>query len=557
MLRAAPVALLAGLLAAGAASAALVGAGETVPTTSTTTAGTTTAATTTTAAPPAAAGSPSVTFLLAGHGYGHGAGLSQWGARGYAEHGWTYDRILARYYTGTALSQAPAGRVRVALVEGAKTLSLSSTGPWSVEDADGAARDLEPRKLALGTGLKIDGEALVPPLTFSADTPLTVGKKAYRGSIVVQKDAKGKLLAIDDVGLEDYLRGVVPAEIPSTWPAEALKAQAVAARTYAVANRAPAKTFDLYPDVRSQMYLGVAAERPATDAAVAATAGRIVTYGGQVISTLYSSSSGGRTADGIEAFGKAVPYLKSVDDPYDASPYRDWTATVDGARAGKALGLGGTVTDAALAYGPSGRVVTATLSVAPTRATATATAAPATVSGSRFRLSLGLRSTWFTLSLLSLTPPPSPVPYGSAATLAVATRGVAAPLLEQRAGGAWSPGPAITLAADGSARVAVRPARATDYRLGAGADRGTPVRVAVAAVVRLTAALRGSVRPAVAGRTVQVQRQQGAAWRTVATADVAPGGAFSAGSLGPGAYRARYAPGGGLVAGVSPPVIVP
>src|SRR5512138_142036 len=131
MLRAAPVALLAGLLAAGAASGRPA---ETAPPAVTTT---------TTAAPaaPAAAGRPSVTFLLAGHGYGHGAGLSQWGARGYAEHGWTYDRILARYYAGTALGQAPSGRIRVALLEGAKSLTLTSTGPWAVEDAEGTTLD--------------------------------------------------------------------------------------------------------------------------------------------------------------------------------------------------------------------------------------------------------------------------------------------------------------------------------------------------------------------------------------------------------------------------------
>jgi stage II sporulation protein D len=579
MLRVALAAAFACLTVAGAASARLLGPADTVPTTTTatttattatlpgttstaatTTLPTTSASTTTTIAPttsasttttmplPVVAGRPSVTFVLSGHGWGHGVGMSQWGAKGYAEHGWTYDRILARYYQGTTIAPAPVSSVRVLLFDGAKSLTLSSARAWTVVDADGASHDLPPGKLKLGVGLKLDGVSLVQPLVFEGGgVPLQVAGKAYRGSITVQKDAKGKLQAVDAVALEDYLKGVVPAEMPSSWPAEALKAQAVAARSYALAERTPAKPYDLYADTRSQVYLGVATERPSTTAAIDATAGQVVTYAGKVATTYFSSSSGGQTAAASESFAKGVPYLQSVADPYDDSPYRNWTAAIDGTRAAKALGLKGTVTDLAPTTGPSGRVVTAALSL-PT--------GQSIVTGSQLRAALGLRSTWFSLALLSLTPPPAAVPYGSKATLTGLTRGVAAPVLEQRSGSVfWAPGPAVS--ANGAFTVAVRPLQTTDYRLGTGTIRGAPARVAVAPVVRLGEGLRGTVKPAVTGKPVQIQAQQGSTWKTVATVQVDAAGAFAGGELGAGTFRARYAPGAGLVAAASAPVVVP
>jgi stage II sporulation protein D len=577
MLRVAAAAALLSLGFAGAASAMLLGpAQETPPTTSvttttlpgsTTTVATTTTTTsdstttTTTTAPvtttpaPVVAGRPAVTFLLAGHGWGHGVGLSQWGAKGYAEHGWTYDRILARYYAGTTLAPAGVSSVRVLLVEGAKSLKLASTSAWKVLDVDGTAYDLAPGKLTLGPGLQVPTaagkETLAPPLTFEpGGTPLQVAGKAYRGAIAVELDAKKKKLqAVDVVGLEDYLKGVVPAEMPPTWPAEALKAQAVAARSYALAQRTPAKAFDLYADTRSQVYLGVSTERPSTNAAIDATAGQVVTYAGKVATTYFSSSSGGRTAAAEEAFGKAVPYLVSVADPYDTSPYRNWTTAVDGTKAAKALGLKGTVTDLAPVLGPSGRVVTATLSL-PT--------GQSIVSGSRLRSALGLRSTWFTVSLLSLTPPPAAVVYGSTATLQGVVRGVSAPLLEQRSGSVfWAPGPALQPSAGGEFSLVVRPLRRTDYRLGSGTTRGGIARVNVAPAIKLGAGLSGTVKPVVPDKPVAIQERQGTAWKTVATVPVDASGAFTGGSFGSGTFRARYAPGAGLVAGASAPVVVP
>src|SRR5207245_8668173 len=134
----------------------------------------------------------------------------------------------------------------------------------------------------------------------------------------------GKLRAINVVGLEQYLYGVVPSEMPFTWLPEALKAQAVAARSYALATRRTG-AFGLYPATRSQVHLGIEHEKPSTNAAVDATAGQVVLYQGEVAKTFFFSTSGGRTASSEDVWGEPVPYLVSVPDSYDSiSPYHDW-----------------------------------------------------------------------------------------------------------------------------------------------------------------------------------------------------------------------------------------
>ena len=506
-----------------------------------------------------AAGAPAVTFVLSGHGWGHGVGMSQWGARGYAQRGRSYDRILAHYYPKTRLGTVAAGRVRVVLASGKKTLALGSTGAWSVVDSTGVSVPLAPGKLVVGPDLAPAGSPLQPPLTFVPQgEPLTVAGKPYRGTIEVaplaggKSGAAGKLRAVDVVGIEDYLRGVVPAEMPSSWPAEALKAQAVAARSYALALRTDAKQpSELTADVRSQVYKGVSAETAATDAAVAATAGRVLLYGGKIADTLFSSSSGGRTSALSEAFptAKPVPYLVSVDDPYDASPYRDWgPVTVTGAKLAKALALEGTVVEVAPALGPSGRVRTATLRLA--------SGSTADVTGGDLRAKLGLRSTWLSIGVLSLQPPPAPTVLGGRGDpdgegdRARRRPGARAARARRRLG----PGAAVAAGPDGRFAIGLAPAQTTDFRLVAGTVRGGAVRVPVAPAVELLPALTGTVRPAVPGALVDIQLQQGLTWLTVASVPVDAAGAFTAAGLGPGVYRALYSPGAGLVRGTSAPV---
>ena len=186
----------------------------------------------------------------------------------------------------------------------------------------------------------------------------------YRGRLRVLAAADG-LAVVNIVSLENYLRGVVASEMPSTWQPEALEAQAIAARTYAVATRKPASSpYDLYPDERSQVYRGLAAEAVTSSAAVDATAGQVVLYQGQPIVTYFSSSTGGRSAAAEEAFPDhdPEPYLVSVDDPYDTiSPYHDWTLSLTDRDLSQKAIYPGLVTGVRVDAFPSGRVRTVTL----------------------------------------------------------------------------------------------------------------------------------------------------------------------------------------------------
>jgi SpoIID/LytB domain protein len=498
-------------------------------------------------------------LVLRGHGWGHGLGMSQWGAKGFADHGWTYDRILAHYYRGTTLGPAPVAKVRVLLFEGAKKAVLGSTTPWRVIDAEGNITDLEPRKLTLTPGLKIDGTALPGPLTFApAGSPLLVGNKPYRGTIVVTV-GNGKLHVVNAVGLEAYIKGVVASEMPSAWPADALEAQAIAARSYALANLAKGRSFDLYDDVRSQVYGGVSAEAPSTNAAVDATARQVVLYAGKVATTYFFSTSGGRTVSAAEVTGKPVPYLVSVADPYDtASPYHNWgPMLLDAAKVAKQLKLQPPLTDLELVNGPSGRVQDAT---------AVGADGEVEVTGPKLRTMLGLRSTWFSAGWLSLTPPLAPVTFGGAATLAGTARGVGPVMLESRApGGVWAPVGPLSPDATGAFTTIVRPQVTTEYRLAAGtapaAVRAALLRVPVVPLVSATPAadaVTGTVRPATLAAPVQLQVQDGTTWTTIATGttDAAGGYAVTAG-LTTGTYRIRCAPGKGLAPGVSATFVVP
>src|SRR5919109_1466223 len=214
---------------------------------------------------------PLASIFVAGHGWGHGVGLAQYGAYGYALHGWSYDKIVAHYYPGTTLGQSDLKRVRVLLAPQAKRVVISSPSRFVVRDAKGKKHKLGAGVQALGPGLKIKLavgklKALPGPLFFSAGSgPLSVGGRAYRGSVRVKR-VGSRLQVVNIVGLEPYLWGVVPSEMPQRWPAEALAAQAVVARTYALAHLHKGD-FDLYNDTRSQVYGGIAPQAPsATDA---------------------------------------------------------------------------------------------------------------------------------------------------------------------------------------------------------------------------------------------------------------------------------------------------
>ncbi len=498
------------------------------------------------------------TFLISGKGWGHGAGMAQWGARGFAEQeAYTYDQILAHYYPGTELKQASLAQVRVLLADGVKRLAVSSEVPFRVRDAAATTYDLPAGELTLGPDLTVPlggtQTQLLGPLVFQPGKGafLELDGKPYRGELQVTSTGKA-LTAIDYVGLEQYLWGVVPGEMPGDWPPEALKAQAVAARSYALASLLKGRSFDLYADVRSQVYLGPSGEDPRTTAAVKATAGQALFFAGKPAITLFSSSSGGRTADGAEVLNGPQPYLVSVPDPYDSfSPWHRWgPVTVTAAKVRRALKLGVPVLDVKTVLGPSGRVRAVNV---------TTSTGGATVSGSNLRFALGLRSTWISIVTLSLQRPAGPVVYGSKTTLSGSFRGVKTVSLEARGLGAqpWTPAD-ISPAADRTFSLVVKPATTTIYRLVSAAGGQTVLRVPVAPRVRLSrvqepGGLSGTARPLPPGAVVEIQLLEGEQWLSVAEAVVGEKGAFRAEfDAAPGTYRARVAPAGGFAEGLSP-----
>ena len=494
-------------------------------------------------------------FVVTGHGWGHGVGMSQYGAYGYAQHGFPYTKIVVHYFPGTTLGPAPVSKVRVLLASGQSALKLTSADDFTVKDASGTAHDISAGTYTLTPKLKVklanaaSAKPLTGPLTFQpGPSPLQLGSRHYRGAIQLDV-VDGKLRAIDVVGLEQYLYGVVPSEMPYTWAPEALKAQAVVARSYALASRRSG-AFDLYPDTRDQVYLGVDHEKPSTNAAVDATAGKVVLYEGVVAKTYFYSTSGGRTAAAQDVWGATVPYLVSVPDPYDSiSPYHDWgPLTLTGRKFARALHVAGPVQDVQTSLNSSGRVTTMTV-LTPQGSRSFA--------GGSLRHVLGLRSTWFSVGVLALAAPSAPVTYGAAARLTGIARGLGPVILQTRTAGTWQSVGTLTPAADGTLNVAIRPTEATDYRVVGGKVTGAAAHVSVAPLVRLVPTqtpteLRGSMRPAVEGAPVSIQRLEGTKWVTVARATVDSAGAFDVHlQLSTGTYRARVAPGHGLVPGVS------
>lgn len=137
--------------------------------------------------------------------------------------------------------------------------------------------------------------------------------KWYRGILRIQ-NRNNSLTVINDVCMENYIQGVLPAEMPSGWSKEALKAQAIAARTYAVANygKHATKGFDLVDTQMDQVYDGIKAETEASNNAVLETEGIIMVYNQKPITAMYSSSAGGQTKSAKESFGNDIPYLQSV-----------------------------------------------------------------------------------------------------------------------------------------------------------------------------------------------------------------------------------------------------
>jgi len=433
-------------------------------------------------------------FTIRGAGFGHGVGMSQYGALGYAQHGARYDEILGHYYTGTRLGSAsPSQTVRVLLQSAAAPSFSGASQAGSRRLSPSRTYQARPHgttRIDLLSGGRVVGTFSAPLQVAGADGTLVLGGRAgngrssgrYRGTLSFTPGVLGGADVVNTLPLEDYVRGVVSLESPASWPLEALKAQAVAARTYAITTHRSG-AFDQYADTRSQMYGGVGAETVATDRAVAQTSGQVVTYGGRPVTTYFFSTSGGRTED-VEnsVLGTTpLPWLRSVEDPYDSvSPRHRWgPITMTTAQAGARLGSlvkGRFRGIRVLRRGESPRVVAADV---------VGTRGITRVSGGTLRARFGLYDTWayFTSIGVRSRTPAKPRPKAPA-------------------------GPSGT----GGARAS-----------GHGA-----------------ATLSGTVLPAHRGAEVQVQLRSAGGWRTVDSATVGRGGRYRVNVARRGVYRVLY-----------------
>jgi stage II sporulation protein D len=424
------------------------------------------------------------TFVIRGRGWGHGVGMGQWGAYGQAKRGVPYKKILSHYYPGTKLVEARTTSVRVLLADGRRTVTIASGAPFSLMDGEGEIHDLAPGSYSTGAGFAValdpalPPQALPGPLTFlRGSEPLLLGTKPYRGNLQLQR-VNGRLQVVNVVGIDPYIRGVVSEEVPDDWPLEVVKAQAVAARSYALAQAAGRSI--LYADTRSQVYGGIEAESDVGDKAVAGTKRQVLTFDGQVATTFFFSSSGGRTADVEDVFigGKPIPYLVSVPDPDDKlSPYHRWGPLVLGApKVSKMLSAPGTVDLRTVPVSGRAKEIVVQTKTGERR-----------VPSGTFRRALDLRSTWVTIGVLSLSRPAGMAAAGSPVTLTGTAREVKGPIAleEKSAGQPWGGGRSIELAADRSFALDVVPDGTTQYRLTAGDGVvSLPLRVPVSAVRR-------------------------------------------------------------------------
>ncbi|MHB8510970.1 MAG: SpoIID/LytB domain-containing protein [Actinomycetota bacterium] len=382
----------------------------------------------------AASGFPADTELTVdGHGWGHGFGMGQYGAIGYAKQGKTWTQILSTYYPGTTLSDRSAETIRVYLRQTSSAVVTSTSQPFSVYWLGGSNKvaqsstqypflraSVSGSQITISRGASENGpwtnvasssqEAVFHP----GNDPLGLVSSSassiryYRGLIEVRlPQSASQAIVMNELGMEPYLDGVVPREMSGDWPADAVRAQAVAARSYAAARKDAArragKLYDICATDSCQVYGGYAKasspsetptviEEQGSNDAVQYTQGKVLTYNGSVIEAEYSSSTGGYTSPG------SVGWEKAVFDAGDSfSPFHNWTTTVTAGDIESAWPSIGALTNVQVTrrngYGDwGGRVVDMTLD---------GTSGSVSISGDDFRSALGLRSNWFFVHLPS------------------------------------------------------------------------------------------------------------------------------------------------------------
>ncbi|WP_295789764.1 SpoIID/LytB domain-containing protein [uncultured Veillonella sp.] len=188
---------------------------------------------------------------------------------------------------------------------------------------------LKKNKLTIN-GKAVEGEIYLKSWQGKTSTIVKVDGKPYRGAVKIVPTSNGSMLVINETSLESYLYGVVPAEAVPSWPQEALKAQAVAARTYALynMNQSVSKPYDVKPTTSHQVYSGQAGEYDSTTRAVDATKGMVMKYKGALIEAFFHSDGGGFTEDSVNVWGSVVPYLKGVKDYSNNSNTSAWTVNL-------------------------------------------------------------------------------------------------------------------------------------------------------------------------------------------------------------------------------------
>jgi len=483
------------------------------------------------AAPAGAAVTPPVSASqldISGAGFGHGIGMSQYGAAGLAQHGWSYKQILSHYYTQTTLGKVNPNRtVTVLLHQGAASFSGATK-------LKGYSTSLNPKTnygvLAVGGKIELisNGRTIGlfnTPLTASGSGPLKlIGVGTYRGSFIFRPASGGGVMTINSVGLDNYVRGVVAAEMPASWPAQALNAQAVAARTYAITAGAVAADFDVYDDTRSQMYEGVTAETAASNAAVQATRGQVVEYDGVPAVTYFFASSGGYTESIQNVWAGVEPeaWLQGVPDPYDDSynnPYYRWSDAVSIANATKALKsfYKGTFEGVQVTQtGVSPRVV---------QAQVIGTGGDTTVTGAQLQEKLNTLSTYMQLATISENGEQSAGPVSASTAPATTTMPTTTP--------ATTTTPTTTLA------TTTTPTTTTPSSTGgSGLLSNTPVASTASAPSNLS--VQGTIYPAVEGATVTAESNTSGSWTAIASAQVTATGSYVIPVPSAGVYQVQY-----------------
>jgi stage II sporulation protein D len=337
-----------------------------------------------------------VSWVVHGRGFGHGVGMSAYGAYGYSLHGKSHEFILGHYFTGTTIGTISGPRVVRVLLD----VASGDVGFSAATSACGVT--LDP---ARSYQAHRSGNAVV--LRSSSGKPLAncgsklraagkgrvaiAGVGTYRGALetVPTESDSGSLNVVNALAVDQYVKGVIPNESPPSWPAEELMAQAIASRSFALTAGVGGNGFDLYADTRSQVYKGLESEYSSSNAAANATRGQVVEYGGKIAETLFSACSGGYTESIVNVFGSSLPYLVGVPDPYDYyCPLHKWTLRFSGPEISDKLSayLDGRLKQVVIAKtGVSPRIIEAKL---------IGTGGVTSVSGEQLELALGGYDTW-------------------------------------------------------------------------------------------------------------------------------------------------------------------